>query len=252
MSKVSKKGVILKVSSDLNDGSKSSKSSRKLFAYVVDKEGKVIEIAPVTKGEVALKTKPEIFRGKARVFITGKMEGRGKRKPTLGMLEKVKAYQPSIRLSKDNILDVGIIPDFQLPFMYHCKIVGSVKNHFTIDGENQILPVDDVRVHICEVDPWFLIIKRLPDYEILDIREKLLDMIHERYPPIPDPIPDPWPPFKERIPRPFPSFKNRNIGEMPGKMPTLLNKSETKMMNFSLPNVSETVAIELASPNVFK
>lgn len=249
MSKVSKNAVILKATKNLKDISSSSKSS-KLFAYLVDKEGNVIEIVPLSNGEAKFKTKPEMFRGKTRVFITGKIEGRGKRKPTLNMLEKVKAYEPSIRLSKDNVLDVGLIPDFQLPFMFHCKIVGSVKNHFTIDGEDQILPVDDVRVHICEVDPWFLIIKRLPDYEILDIRDKLLDMIHEKYTKIPDPIPDPWPPFRDPIPGPFPPVYKNRMMDMVEKLPQGMNKPEGRIMNYSLPTPTESVISELASQNL--
>lgn len=247
MSKVSKNRVILKHS---QNNASSSKGSKKLFAYVVDKKGDVIEIAPLTKGEVALKTNPEMFRGKVRVFITGKMEGRGKRTLTLNALEKVKAYEPSIRLSNEGILDVGLIPDMQLPFLFHCKIVGSVKNHFTIDGEDQILPIDDVRVHICEVDPWFLIIKKVPDYEIADIRDKLLGMIlREKFPPIPFP-PGPWPPFKKPIPGPKPPvYKNRMMDAVE-KLPQEINNPEGRMMKYSLPTPSENVISGLSSQNL--
>lgn len=243
MSKVSKKGVILKIGKNLNDNSK------KLFVYIVDNKGDVIEVAPVTKGEVELKTKPDQFCGKTRVFITGKIGGRGKEKPTLNMLKKVRAYESASRLSPENILDIGLIPDLIYPLFKQCKITGTVKNHFKIDGEDQILPVDDIRVNICEVDPWFLIIEKVPDFELLDIRDKLLDMILVEE--FPEPIPDPWPPFrKEPFPEPKPPILLNTMKEMPMKGRTVSKRKEIEMMKYSLPKPSKEIVGGLASKNL--
>jgi hypothetical protein len=59
-------------------------------------------------------------------------------------------------------------------------------------GATQDMPVCGARVHICEVDRWPLIIARLPDHEILRLRDDLIDILrHPRLPKTRPPFPFP-------------------------------------------------------------
>jgi hypothetical protein len=85
----------------------------------------------------------------------------------------------------DRIDIPGVVIDFW-PFCF-CWVRGRVVRQ----SDNRA--VCNARVHICEVDriPW--LITRLPDLELLRLRDDLLEII--RNPPIPKPrpIPDPDP-----------------------------------------------------------
>jgi len=236
MSKVKKNEVILKVKTNLNDDSKKSK---KLFAYVMDKKGAEIERVAIKKGEVKLKIKPEVFRGK-RVFIAEALEG--DQKVTTKLLERVKAYEPVINLEKDFRIDVGTIPTFPDFNKANCKIVGSVKNHFIIDDKDVILPPVNIRVHIDEVDPWYMFLKRVPKPILIDIRDRLIDVIHERIPhiPIPDPIPH------------FPDYYKGNLGEgntVPHPNSLHEYRKLNKKKTFIPPIISDEVMNGLTSQN---
>lgn len=240
MSKTSKKAVKLKVKRTLS-------SLKELFAYVVDKKGKVIEVAPIIKGEAKFKSKPEVLGGETKLFIAGKFEDASSKEITLSMLERVKAYQPVYKMSNEHELSIGVIPDIIKPIFSVCKISGSVKNHFTIDGEDEILPADHIRVNICEVDPWFLIIKKIPDYLIQKLRDDLIDLIEK---PIPWPIPDSWPPYYEvPFPKPFPYRAYKKGNPIPELGVKKLMSTEAKKV-FHLPKVSDEFKSGLLNNNL--
>lgn len=169
--------------------------SNGLVAWVVDKQGNLIEKQPIKGGQAKLATESGVLRGQAKIYIAPEMpEAMRTRKVNERMLQRAGAYQPAIKLRNGNIIDLLRIPDITvLPFRF-CTIAGVVTKNFTIDGVSQVLPVCNLRVHICEVDRIEIILPRIPDWEIIDIRDKILDVIvHEKFPPfpIPDPIPDP-------------------------------------------------------------
>lgn len=72
-------------------------------------------------------------------------------------------------------------------FFCRCHVRGRVLNLCT----GEYLPVMHARIHICEVDPLWWQLTRLPDQEILRIRDELLEKITLKI-PVP-PIPDPGP-----------------------------------------------------------
>ena len=55
---------------------------------------------------------------------------------------------------------------------------------------NEYLPVYKARVHICEVDPVIWYIQKLPDYEMMKLRDDILGKIIHWH--LPDPAPDPF------------------------------------------------------------
>ncbi|HYJ65421.1 MAG TPA: hypothetical protein VEV62_16890, partial [Parafilimonas sp.] len=55
---------------------------------------------------------------------------------------------------------------------------------------NEYLPVYKARVHICEVDPVIWYLQKLPDYEIIKLRDDILGKIIHWH--LPDPAPDPF------------------------------------------------------------
>lgn len=237
MSKKNERGVVIKVAENLN------KSSEKLFIYVADKAGNVIEKVPVASKEIQLKTDPDMFHGKAEIYISGELGGKKRGgKVTVKMLKKARAYQPVLKLNDKLILELEQLPEIHIPFFKRCHVQGNLMKHFTIDGEDQVLPVCNVRVHICEIDPLFIIFPRIPDIEIIDLREKLLDMIlREKFPPIPIPDPDPWP---FALPNQMIMMKRK----MTMKKAEELDQLET--MKFSLPIVSDEIVSGLSSPNI--
>jgi hypothetical protein len=158
-----------------------------LAAYVFDARGELIERADVREGKVEL-TLPRGELGRTRVFIAPADEKLDAQKPTPALMERLGAYEPVLQAGGpllDRIDIPGIIID-AWPFC-HCWVRGRVVRH----SDNRA--VCNARVHICEVDriPW--LIAKLPDLDVLRLRDDLLEII--RNPPIPKPrpIPDPDP-----------------------------------------------------------
>jgi len=168
------------------------KQAEGLFAWVTDKQGNVIEKTPLKGAQVQLKTEGQVFHGQGSLYIAPEFpESARRKKVTEKMLQKAGAYQPALKLLEGYILDLKRIPDLSRFLFRLCNITGTVTKAFTIDGITRVLPVCNVRVHICEVDPIWFILPRIPDIEIIDIRDRLRDVIiHER---IPVPFPWPWP-----------------------------------------------------------
>jgi hypothetical protein len=166
-----------------------------LAAFVFDDRDQLVDRAPVRDGKVEL-TLPPGGLGRSRVFIAPaeKLD-----KPTRAQMERLRAYEPVLQGPGgllDHIQIPGIIIDYW-PFCF-CWVRGRVARY----SDNRA--VCNARVHICEVDriPWLIL--KLPDLEVLRLRDDLLDII--RNPPIPRPKPKPFPdpdpgPF---IPRPRP------------------------------------------------
>ena len=49
-------------------------------------------------------------------------------------------------------------------------------------------PVSGARVHICEVDPFWLILRKLPEYYVFKLRDDLVELL--KNPPLPRPARD--------------------------------------------------------------
>ncbi|MGE0360905.1 MAG: hypothetical protein AB7H93_06055 [Vicinamibacterales bacterium] len=180
------------------------KFSEPLTAFLFDAQGALAERADVKDGRVTLKT-PSGGLGRHRLFIAPAVDET--RPLTPASLTRLGAYEPVLHRHDGIVTDItipGVVID-HWPFCV-CWVRGRVVRA----ADNRA--VCDARVHICEVDriPW--IIAELPDFEVVKLRDDLLDLL--RRPPVPPrPWPDPWPPDPD--PGPFP-------GPRPGPDPSPL------------------------------
>ncbi|MCA1553794.1 MAG: hypothetical protein LC737_05405, partial [Chloroflexi bacterium] len=133
---------------------------------------------------------------RARVFFGPPLpEGRANETPTLDQMERMKAYEPVWQFKPESsVQEIGAIPSALSKFWLwcQCRVRGRVVRPVTIGGTTQELPVCNARVHICEVDPWYWFIIRLPDHLIFKLRDDLIQLEREpfRHPiPLPDPPP---------------------------------------------------------------
>jgi len=160
-----------------------------VHAYGFDARGNLTATAPVgTDGTLDAKK----LEGATRVFIApAPPKGlAGGDRPTLKALERQRAYQlPSG-------VDSVFLPKSIIHYWCYCLISGRVVRSVSVGNLTVDMPVCKARVHICEVDPWYIIIDRIP-YELL-VRAR--DEILGRYVVEPGPfrippghIPDPPP-----------------------------------------------------------
>ncbi|MDD1607970.1 MAG: hypothetical protein LUQ18_05650 [Methylococcaceae bacterium] len=162
-----------------------------IVAYVFDQKDILVGIAPLKDRQVQLKIKEN--HSPARLFFAPLTEKR-KQTPTIGELERLRAYEPVWHFDpKKNQYELLPIPEFNWKwwFLCSCRVRGRVVKSVNFHDVIQDMPVCHARVHICEVDPLWLLIPRLPDSIIDRIRDELL----KPWPPIPIPLPDP-PPFQ--------------------------------------------------------
>ncbi|MDX2512112.1 MAG: hypothetical protein QNK25_08705 [Desulfobacterales bacterium] len=72
-----------------------------------------------------------------------------------------------------------------------CTVRGRLIKSFQMpDGSTRELGVCHACVYIWEVDHYYVVLAKLPEYELLRFRDELIDII-ERWPP------EPWPPFPD-------------------------------------------------------
>lgn len=157
-----------------------------LVAHVFDANGELLETAKVKSKKLALKT-PESLLRRGRIFLAPEVEGLEGEALTPSRLERLGAYEP-VLVTDEGLTDRIRIPGDLLsiwPFCF-CWVRGRVVR--SSDGR----PVCDARVHVCEVDrvPWWIL--RLPELDLLRLRDDLLRVL--RKPPIPKPLPIPDPP----------------------------------------------------------
>ena len=179
-----------------------------LAIYAFDTRGNLLDRAEVKSGKASLSLSAAAVL-RADVYVAPIGEHRDV-DPTPRVLERRGAFRAVLRDQESgelvSIIEVpGRIIDFW-PWCV-CFVQGQVLR--AADGR----AVCDARVHICEVDrlPWW--IRRLPDLEILRLRDDLLEVL--RNPPIklpPRPIPRPFPP--EPDPVPFRSSPFRFTGDV--------------------------------------
>jgi hypothetical protein len=168
------------------------KFSEPLTAYLFDEHGALVERAEIKNGKVELAA-PGGSLGRRRLFIAPTQDIA--RPLTAEAMNRLGAYEPVLHAHDGLVTDItipGIVIDYW-PWCF-CWVRGRVVRA----ADNRA--VCDARVHICEVDriPW--IIARLPEVEILKVRDDLLDLL--RYPP--RPWPEPWPPDPGPFPDPRP------------------------------------------------
>jgi len=161
--------------------------------YLFDAGGALLASAPLKDGRAKLEPKGPVGRT-ARLLVGPSLSDRRDTAPSLATLEGLDAFAPKWRFEPGReAYELAPIPEAIWPHwpLCRCRVRGRVvKRTVSAGGVVVEAPVCNARVHICEVDrlPW--IILRLPDVDVLRIRDDLLDIIRH---PIPWPDPDPGP-----------------------------------------------------------
>lgn len=170
-----------------------------VVAYLFDHRGDALASAPLKNGQIQFKVKDGDHAPMRLMLGPPAPEARSKRDKLLSIesLERRRAYEPQWRFDPKKFeYDLAPIPEFHWKWWWlcFCRVRGRVVKPVTIHGTTHDMPVCHARVHICEVDPLWLILPRLPDNVIDRIRDELLELTR---PPIrlPIPLPDP-PPFR--------------------------------------------------------
>ncbi len=177
----------------------SAKSSDELNAYVVNSGGKIVESAPFRDDEATLNISKTSIDAQSKVYIAQPLPHGLKSSANERTLQKMSAYE-IVKNFNGNIIDVNRLPGIIIdPFPFHnCLVTGHVFKNFNIDGQNQKLPLCDMRVHVCEVETEFLwphlpiYYRTIPDWVLQEVAQKIIDLNPQPLPPIVvNPLPGP-------------------------------------------------------------
>jgi hypothetical protein len=162
--------------------------------YLFERSGTLITSAPLVKGEAtfALDSLP---RG-TRAFVGPALDKTERAStPSLATMERLSAYEAPIKIERDrSVYELPNVPELFWPHwpLCRCRVRGRVMVRKTsANGVIVEAPVCNARVHICEVDrlPWLIL--RLPDLEIVRLRDELIELIRKPVPWPPEPDPGP-------------------------------------------------------------
>lgn len=176
-----------------------------LQAYAFTNQGKLLGSAPVEKGAAVVQV-PIDLDGRMIEVIFGPLIEKGQPEPSSVSLKRAGSHANSVRfLAKTPSLELKI-PGIIFPKWCLCLVRGRLMKRVTLpDGTIKEQPICNARVHICEVDRIRWVIERLPDLDILRLREDLLRklrVIPGPRPPRPEPDPGP---LKRLIKKPIES-----------------------------------------------
>ncbi|WP_251358515.1 hypothetical protein [Kangiella sp. TOML190] len=182
-------------------------AEKELQAFVFSTGGKPLGNAKVSDNcEANIKLAKNVDGRNLKLVIAPALE-KDQATPSLKQLQRFGAYGADSRfIAERPEIELKIPRDFILPLLCFCNVKGKVINRVSLpDGTVQDAPVCNARVHICEVDPWYLILPKIPDRDIFRLKEDLLEKLYPvRRPKIPDPFPDPIPdPRPDPIPPEF-------------------------------------------------
>ena len=166
-----------------------------LQAYVFSSGGNPLGSAPISADKPAVINMPDNMDGRPIEVLLGPATKENEPVPTVRALKRAGAYAlPGYYLLEKPKFDFNI-PGIFIPVWCVCNVTGRVINRVALpDGNIDEMPVCNARVHICEVDPWYLVLPRIPDYEIYKLRDDLLEKLYPVKRPFP--IPDPGPYLK--------------------------------------------------------
>lgn len=154
--------------------------------------------APIEDGRAALEIDDEVSTRGARLFIAPRHEGLERLEdPSIEQLEKLRAFEAPFDPRRE-LIEIHL-PREIVVFWKWCLCL--IRGRVVRTGADMPypLPVCGARVHICEVDPWFLVLKRIDDRFIWRLRDELIDgpVIRPELPPRPEPDP---PIIRPRLP----------------------------------------------------
>jgi hypothetical protein len=153
---------------------------------VFDREKKLVYQSPIKEDYFTLPFSAADVATK-RIFLTPFNEQR-KTDLTLDKLENSGSYEISLprEIPVEGPIFINPIPRYIWCWwiICNCHIRGRVFNYCG----NEYRPVYKARVHICEVDPIYWYIYKLPEFEILKLRDDILAKAIDWH--LPDPPPD--------------------------------------------------------------
>jgi hypothetical protein len=164
-----------------------------LAAYVTDRGGTVVAASPIKDGRFELDV-DEVRAHELRLSVAPVRKDLGDRLPTQGQLERLQAYNPTFTFDPQrreyelNAIPVGLV---KIWWLCACRVRGRVVKPVASGGVSVDMPVCHARVHICEMDPFWLVLRRLGEPEIFRLRDDLLAALARPFPVPPEPDPGP-------------------------------------------------------------
>ncbi|MHA4810679.1 hypothetical protein ACX0G9_21415 [Flavitalea flava] len=154
-------------------------------AQLLSSSGALLHSIPVREGSFSIPVSPESLKGKRIVFIPvnpkGNRAGREEKNKNKNVRINSSGALSGARMSYEPVLPVHIAERNELQAIpsaiwkywcfCSCRVRGRVFNN--CNGTNS--PVYQARVHICEVEPVWFWINRLPDAAILKIRDSIIN-----------------------------------------------------------------------------
>jgi len=160
-----------------------------LSGYVFDTAGNLLAQADIANGRLVLPLSEKVL-SRTRLFIAPKEAGADNSKLMLSTMDRLGAYEPVLR-DGDAMIDEIMVPGPLIEdwVLCRCWVRGRV---LKADSGG---PVCRARVHICEVEKLWRWILRLPELDLLRLRDDFLRVVEIpplRRPPRPEPDPAPW------------------------------------------------------------
>ena len=176
-----------------------------------------------------------------RLFIVPASDKNVVNVTNLEELEKYKAYEPILQRDDEQNLRISPIPGelSQFWFFCRCQVSGKVSKWVQVGNTWVDRAVCRARVHICEIDPIWYWIRRIPDHVIA----KIPDAIFKPDFPIPIPIPDPGP-FEMKL------FKTTGNQAGVNIFQTYSSEEKQKEVFANLPELSQDIKQQLRSGNI--
>jgi hypothetical protein len=216
-----------------------------LKAYAFNEKGEFIAATDVKQNQATLKLTDALAKNARIVLAPAPPEGIQEEKPNLDQVERRQAYLPewkfNLRLREYEL----VIPEklWKLWKFCKCEVKGKVVKNIKMGGVTQEWPVYLAKVHICEVDPFWFILKKLPPKEILRLRDDLIKEVGRPIPQLPEPTPLP---FAEMLIDPTPE----NMAKSRLELPIQLREPVPKAV-FKRAAVAKKLAIPMATKTAF-
>jgi hypothetical protein len=233
-----------------------------LVAFLFSRSGKLVEKTAVRGDSVQFKTSgvnPRLYK----ILLAPASDDRIASAQTLAELDRYKPYELVLDISREGVINPVKIPhDYSILWLFRsCRVRGKVIKNFSIGSIAQDRGICHARVHICEVDRIWWLIRKIPDYIIAKIPE----LVATPQWPIPIPEPEPFDPSSfdpfgavsaELNPQPLPpragQFNFNAASEFTGPaLQRVSARKEAEMGNATVSaQMAESQSTILASPKI--
>ena len=159
--------------------------------FIYDANGQFVASSAVQDSGAVLSLPAQLAGQTTRIFIAPQRQASDT--PTVADLTWQQAYEWRQRLDTENprLSLVVAEPIWRWWFLCPCVITGQLVTTLTLpDGSSKQLPICHSRVTICEVTPLWLLLDRLPDPVVFQLRDAVLDVARR---PLPLPPEEPAP-----------------------------------------------------------